>query len=559
MMKIRPPQISVGIAALLLLFAAPLSAQQSSVEGAVVNRISGQPIEGVHIRFILRINSPASVCYGATSDSSGRFSVNPIQPGYYTVEWERTGFVPGAAKEPVPVLRTEIELRPGERRTNWKLEMWPLITISGRVVNQYGDPVPNVQIQPQPEGQTSNDNIKYFGYYGIKWTDEKGQFRLFIPPGRYYVAAVPFPSLAVAIAEIRTDGTSNLVLGRTYYPASPDAQSAAVVDAKPDSGIAGLEIRMRSNLPRNDLTVSGVITGIPEGARATISHRYGVSPGQFSSGGASTVGADGRFSINRNPGYVRLLAQCISGDTVFQSDAVEIQMGAPGSENVRLPLVHQTNGTMSGALEFLGDNPSAAPPIKLRVFLGRMEDIMGSDPLAPALASANGAFRITGISPGRYKFYVSPMPENAYIKSILLGDLSAKGDLLDFTRGVPTERIQVTISRNGAEVSGEVRQADGGLALNPNIAVLLVSEPDQKVQLRSGGVDNGHYMLKGVPPGKYAIYAADVRKRGTGERINQPGGDQDIAAAETIEVVEGDRLTRNLKVVQEGVDANPKQ
>jgi hypothetical protein len=150
------------------------------------------------------------------------------------------------------------------------------------------------------------------------------------------------------------------------------------------------------------------------------------------------------------------------------------------------------------------------------------------------------------------------MPENAYIKSILVSDLPAKDGTLDFSLGVPKKRIHITISRNGAEISGEVRHADGGLALNPNIAILLIPEPDQNIQPRSGGINNGHFLLKGIPPGKYKIYAADVHVRAVGVRINQPGGDPDLAAAENIEIAEGDRLTRNLKVVQEAGDAHPK-
>jgi len=195
MKKMRSPQILSGIAVLVLLFAGPVSAQQSSVEGIVVNRTNGHPIEGVHVRFILGIGQHATLAYGAITDAGGKFSIAAMQPGYYTVDWECTGFLPGTGKEPTPARRTEVELRPGERRTGWKLEMSPLVTISGRVVSQYGDPVPNIQIQPLEEGQTSSFDTRYIGYYNIKMTDEKGQFRLFTPPGRYYIVAVPFRSV----------------------------------------------------------------------------------------------------------------------------------------------------------------------------------------------------------------------------------------------------------------------------------------------------------------------------------------------------------------------------
>jgi hypothetical protein len=338
---------SAGIAALVLLFAMPLIAQQSSVEGVVMNRINGQPIEGVHVRFILGIDAQyATISYGAITDAAGKYSISAMQPGYYTVDWERIGFFQGIGKEADPVRRMEVELRRGERRVDLNLEMSSLVTISGRLINKYGDPVPNVQIQLMQKGEYSNFDVRYSGFYSIKTTDTKGQFRLFTPPGNYYIVAVPSRIPDTGNTEIRTDGTSDFIYDRTYYPSSPDTQSATLVDAQPESNITGLEIRMRSNSPHNDLTLSGVVTGIPAGARTTILHQYGISLGRFSSGGSSAISTDGKFSIKLHPGYVLLLAQSISGDTVLQSETKEIHLEAPGSDNVQLALVHPTNGTL---------------------------------------------------------------------------------------------------------------------------------------------------------------------------------------------------------------------
>jgi hypothetical protein len=59
-------------------------------------------------------------------------------------------------------------------------------------------------------------------------------------------------------------------------------------------------------------------------------------------------------------------------------------------------------------------------------------------------------------------------------------------------------------------------------------------------------------VLKGVPPGKYKLFAADVLLDSPETR---PAS---LAAAETVEVAEGDRVIRNLKML-EAPGANPKQ
>jgi protocatechuate 3,4-dioxygenase beta subunit len=535
-----------------------MAAQQSSVEGVVLKRATGQPIASAHVQLALGIsNQVATQAYGAITDAEGRFSIAEMPPGYYTVNVERTGFIQGIGKE---MMRgTSVELRPGEHRIGWKLEMSPLVMIAGRVVNQYGDPVQNIQIEPLEEGQNSHFDTVYSGFFHIKMTDERGQFRLFTPPGKYYLVAAPVGRGYRGPAEIRTDGTQILVYDPTYYPSSPDTTSAKMVEAKPDDNITGLVIQIRSDSPVNDLTVSGTITGIPAGSQANIAYRYGTSPGQFSMGGSSGVGPDGKFLINLHPGYVRLSARCVSGDTVLQSEPVEIHLEPPGSTNIQLTLNQATYATVEGNVEIIGDSSAASPARKIMVHLAAVDLSMAPAP-GQTEVDSDGAFRLKGISPGRYSLSIYNIPDNAYIKSILLGNVLVREGVLDFSRGVPKERMRITISRNGAQISGEVRDAGGGPMLNPNISVVLVPQSGQFVQVRGAPVNEGKYLLKGIPPGKYKIYTADFTKRSAAARASWPGGDPDLAAAETVEVPEGGHVTRNLKVaVQEERDAHSKQ
>jgi hypothetical protein len=155
----------------------------------------------------------------------------------------------------------------------------------------------------------------------------------------------------------------------------------------------------------------------------------------------------------------------------------------------------------------------------------------------------DGAFRIVGVPPGRFALSVDAMPENAYIKAIVL-DNAANYGTLDFSRGVRGPRLKATISLNGAQVSGEVRPSDGGVLPSVGTMVFLASEPNLMAPARSAApVVKGQYTLKGVPPGKYKIYAADMNHITV---ANRPAY---LAAAETLEVVEGGRVTKNLKVV----------
>ena len=80
--------------------------------------------------------------YGAISDASGHFSIANMPPGTYAVIGERAGYVYISAPT--------IALKDGQRLTDFKLEMTPQTIISGRVVDEYGDPVEGVPVEALP-------------------------------------------------------------------------------------------------------------------------------------------------------------------------------------------------------------------------------------------------------------------------------------------------------------------------------------------------------------------------------------------------------------------------
>ena len=552
-------------ATLILLFAASLAAQQASLDGVVLNQARGQPLPGVHIRLYVGIViEGANESYGAVSGLDGRFSIAAMPPGAYTVEAERAGFLQAAGNG--FMRHAELELRPGQHLAGYQFAMAPLMPVAGRVVNQYGDPVPGARVQLTIGASNSYQSA---GPFSQKTTDERGQFRMFAPPGKYYVLAdPPFFSNNMGPAEIRTDGTTDILYSATYYPDSPDLKSAGTVEVKPGSETPAVEIKLRGGAPRHNLTVSGVVTGIPAGAPATVAYLLGANPGQYNTGNTGVrVGADGSFSFdNLSPGYMRLFARSSSANAELQSEIVDLHLEPPGASGVELALT--PGGVVTGGLEIVGDGPSPVSGGKLAVSLSGMGPGIGFSPPAfrPLLfpVDESGAFRIVGITPGRFRLSVDGIPDSAYVKSILLDGAAVSDGILDFSRGVRGPAVKVTVGRDGAEISGEVRASDGGPVLNSRVSVFIAPEPGQMPLARSTAqIAGGRYILKGVPPGKYKIYAADLMSAALGassaSAINA-ARDALLAAAETLEVAAGSHVTKDLRVVsQEGPGGQPKQ
>jgi hypothetical protein len=193
---------------LIFFWAACLCAQQSSLEGIAVNKYVGVPLVGVHVRLIgFNMDGPRAA-YGAISDKTGHFSVSGIPAGTYLLLPEYPGFlyVPPKSQSPLPGM----QIKPGQKIQDYRLEMSPRSVLSGRVVDEYGDPLAHVTVLSTP-ADPNDEMLNIFGAQRPQ-TDDRGEFRLTMAPGKYYLKAESYEN-SNELPEIRTDGTSEAVYG----------------------------------------------------------------------------------------------------------------------------------------------------------------------------------------------------------------------------------------------------------------------------------------------------------------------------------------------------------
>src|SRR5215471_358268 len=175
-------------AILLSLFGLCVSAQQqASLEGTAVNAITGEPLAGVHLRLVAIMFSSVSGAYGAMSDSAGHFSIATVRPGTYILFPEKNGYLHVNSKDSAAV--PNLVLKPGQQLTGYRLEMTPRAILAGKVVDENGDPVQGIQVGtvvvPPATESIVMMSTPSFG------TDDRGEFRLSVAPGKYYLRATP--------------------------------------------------------------------------------------------------------------------------------------------------------------------------------------------------------------------------------------------------------------------------------------------------------------------------------------------------------------------------------
>jgi hypothetical protein len=525
-----------------------LVAQPASIEGTAVNAVTREPLSDVHIRLAaLSYNGIVSSAYGAMSDRAGHFSIATIRPGTYIPMPVHSGFlfVPARpAETALPVLT----VKPGEHRTAWVVEMMPRAVISGRVLDENGDPMQDVQVQAVA---VSADLVVQVGNAG---TDDHGEFRMVGAPGKFYLQANPARWAMDQPPEIRAGGSSEPVYGPTFYPSSVLKDRAAVVEAVAGKEVGGLEIRLQR---QHGMAINGAVGGIPENGGARVFMQFGETAQRISGGRSANTGAGGKFSFaGVQPGFYHLYAISVSGKAQMATRTVELQLESSDPPNVDLALMPAID--LAGTLAMEGD-PPGRPAEKRGVRLEPAGQGGGYGlRQSGGEVDRDGAFHIESVAPAKFRVRVEPLPENAYIKKVDVDGAVSPDGTVDFSMVRPA-RIKVTVSRNGAQIAGTVLDEKGERVLTPMAMVWLVQDPKDLPQDSPQRVTpDGKYTFHGVRPGKYRLFAVDVFRMAvsdTVETLRKLAG-----RGEEIEVKEGDRIGKDLRVLpKEDANAKPKQ
>jgi Carboxypeptidase regulatory-like domain len=522
--------------ALLCLFGSCIGAQNASVEGVAIDISTGQPLSGLDVR-LMGLPGPreSQANYGALTGKTGKFSIATVAPGTYIVRGIAAGYLTAGKLDGMSTL-PNITLKPGQRVTDLKIEMVRHAALTGRVVDEFGDPIDAITVEAE---QLSGDQyLSVTPGRGGTETDDRGEFRIPVGPGRYRLKVDP--PIESNLKEIRTDGTSVPLYSTTYYPSSPAPNRASVIEVKAGETAGPLDIHL---LRVHAMTIAGIVSGIPDAARPWVRVRTGDNPDDLTALDPASTDADGRFSIpNARPGHYWLQAMYNTGGVVMQSQTVEVTPDSANAATIELAL--RGAGELTGTIEA----PAGAGPFK--VVLQPVGTRVFSKPGAEGDTNKEGAFRIAGILPGRYRVMLQPLGDNAYIKSMQLDGVTSATSEIDLSRGAGGSHVKMVVKDNAAEISGAVLDEDGQplLGAMAEIRVLNSSsgdDPPASEQVR-GFAGEGRYSIRHVPPGKYWLLAVDPLHSGD---VTSPDVMKTLAAGATeVDVKEGDRLVKDLHV-----------
>lgn len=130
----------------------------------------------------------------AVTDEAGRFQIKDLPEGRYNLTAQKSPFIetrygstrPGGAGTP-------ITLKAGAQMTDVVLRMARGAVLSGRILDENGDPASGVSVRVmQVRNQFGERTLASVGMAMIDTTDDRGMYRLYgLAPGEYVIAATP--------------------------------------------------------------------------------------------------------------------------------------------------------------------------------------------------------------------------------------------------------------------------------------------------------------------------------------------------------------------------------
>ena len=495
-----------------LLFASPPPQNgKLSLGGIVINSATGEPVPHalVHLTLFIRNNTvPGDTSHPPTpptvtntfTDSAGAFHLAGLAAGSYFITAQKPQFAPAETN------RVEIvELT--ESTSNIQIKLLPLAVITGKVVDEDGQPVWDARVYAITVRAT--DGLRQTHNDRSVSTDERGVFRMWnVQPGQYYLKAAgraraTYSYIGDTVPQFYSDegfapsyhGGGHALVTATPLEIRAGTETNADIKVRMESAwsIRGALgnftphrtvqfqlIRDNEAAPASPVSVNGE-TGKFE-VEGVVKGRYTLHAIQDDKTGDVSVTLDGGnidgVSLTLYPGVDIRVITSVPGSTANWAPDAANAMPGPGACNVTL---------------YHADGQSESP-LPLRSRFDRPNEIT-----------------IHGVKSGLYDTVISCF--GVYVQSATIGDqdLLANPEF-NVNAGSENRAIQITAIPGGGWLTGKLA---GAAAEFPNVAIVLAPQftgsagPfESGVENAGQGGENSHsFRFQNLPPGTYTVYA----------------------------------------------------
>jgi hypothetical protein len=491
--------VLIGISVLAALAAAQGTA---TVDGVVVNKVTGAGIEGVTVWLWSSDTNSSKV----VTNEAGIFHFSGLTPGDYISRMEKSGYsdptqevlvLPGDSRPRRPIVV-------GGEPVHLRFELIPPAVLRGRVIGADGNPATSVV--ELGRGRTANTNAE-----GVFVFEN-------VLPGSYTLLARPKVTGHLSGKdEIRTEPVP------TYYPSVVEGSLAETIMVRPGAELTGYEIRLQSAevhrvhgvvldpdgkpaakatvalQPRTPAGGMGMTFHVAGTGGVTLSVRNSLGGGQPEE--QVVTAADGRFefpAVRVGEWMIQARSDWIRDEiqhrNILRSGSAVFRVERDDPEELKIQFATPFNLSLPTSI-VLSDGSPPAPGVSVSVSL-----FSETGPGARIVKVDSGrVLQLNDVIPGTYEIRADVAAGNYYTESIFLGTTNVMGQRVELT-SIPMP-LKIVLKPAGT-LRGIIEDADAGTIL---LFPESFSGAGYSVQSGSGRT----FEIDGVAPGAYYAIALD--------------------------------------------------
>lgn len=408
-----------------------------------------------------------------------------------------------------PQLRpgASVTLAAGRTAEGVDLLLAPWSSVTGRVVDEYGEPVQGARVQLMTSRYERGRQRLVGAGAAIRTTNDLGIYRLWnVTPGRYLVSATVGEVLSAELPGY----------GRSYYPGTDDPAAASPVTIATSQEVTGVDLILTrqptANISGRLLDAEGRPTN--GGSLTLLPSARSASP--LGIGIGARIEKDGSFEFaNVTPGayVIQSNAGQSGGSRLPEFGVLRVNVT---NDDVRDLMLRRSRGaTLTGHVSV---SPGAIT-VADASFTGTQVTTMAADPDFD-LPNSNRGSQVDAAAGFTLRGLVGPrrlrvdLPDGWVVEQINIGGVDITDRIVDFDSQASFDDVEVTVTDRISILRGSVSSRDGR-TLSRQSLVVFSNLPDQwypgsRFVRRTRSDVDGSYAVKGLPLGTYYIAPLEV-------------------------------------------------
>jgi hypothetical protein len=507
MMKLSKRIISrCGLAhalAILMLFPLAWGQQESErppliplgpyrIAGTVVNAKTGSPLARARVT-IRDTKERQSLQFVITGDD-GRFEFH-VPSGKYSLGGAKRGFI-AASYDEHEQFSTAIVTAADLDTESLVLRLQPDAVLSGRVLDEFQEPVRNAQVMLYREDHFQG--VSRIDHYRGAMTNDEGRYEITpLAPGTYFVAVKATPWYAVhpdsADVSSRVDPALDVAYPITYYGDTTETESAMPIPVRGGD-------RLEADIHLTPVPALHFIVRVPEAQPVGSYHTPMFQTPTFD--GMEEIEnvnvrmvSDGVFSLSGIPAGRYTVKMSEAGGATKQLSDVDLASG--GELDV-------SSGTITSTVKIKVQIAGASSPppqiqIGLRNSKGRVNTMLVDD---------KGEATFSDVTPGKYDIIAGSRERVYSVTRVASESGTIAGHTLNVAAGASLN-LSVTLVGGTVTINGLAKR-DGKAVAGAMIILVPKEAAADRSRFRRDQSDlDGSFTLPNVIPGAYTVIAID--------------------------------------------------